>query len=142
MRDAALLAKAKKEIRQAWVECKKGEKTCIGFGQICYEWQEPLRKEGWSLRGIYKDSGIPRQSADRWVKAYLQNEGLLPTGPDRAKTNADIINALVNRLLNLQKAIRKIETDWQGWAESCPEEMVDLREKIRQIGQYFLDFPI
>lgn len=126
------LALARKEITAAWRHCKRGEKKCVEFGKTCYEWQERLRPLGHTSEEIAEELGAPRQTVYRWINRYLEEEGLLPAtdNPDRTKTNADIIVALVRRLKNTVRAVERVSGDWKGWTAACPPEMESLKAAI------------
>ena len=130
---------AKKDLQAAWDDCQKSEKRCLEFGRKCYDWQIELREKGVSIGKIWDDLQIPRQTAFRWIQAHLEAEGLKPARPDRAKTNADIINALAGRIENLRTAVEKIEDDWSGWVTTCPKEMKTLKSAIKAMGEYLLE---
>jgi len=138
------LASARKEIGSAWKGCQKLEKRGVEFGKRCYVWQEKLRNQGLSICALWKELNIPRQTAYRWIETYLETEGLklVENTKDRSKTNADIVNALIGRLENTQKAVKKMVDDWAGWSEACPEETSELKKIIEQIGKYFVELSI
>jgi|SRR5208282_525088 len=135
------LASARKEIGSAWRGCQKLEKMGAEFGKKCYVWQEKLRNRGLNICAIWKELNIPRQTAYRWIETYLEAEGLKPieSTTDRSKTNADIINALVNRLENMQKAVEKVADDWAGWSEACSKECAELKKTIEKVGRCFVE---
>jgi hypothetical protein len=135
-----VVAAAKKDLQAAWGECQKSEKRCLEFGRKCYDWQEKLRKVHVPITKIWGDLNIPRQNAYRWIQAHLEAEGLKPARPDRAKTNADIIEALTNRLEGVRTAVEKIEEDWDGWVKTCPKETATLKTAIKEVGEYLAEF--
>jgi hypothetical protein len=133
---------AKKDLQTAWDDCQKSEKRCVEFGRKCYDWQIKLREKGVPIGKIWDDLQIPRQTAFRWIQAHLEVEGLKPSRPDRAKTNADIINALASRVKGVQTAVEKIEDDWVGWAKACPKETKNLKVVITAVGEYLVGLSI
>ena len=95
-----------------------------------------LQEKGLTITKIYKDLGVPRQTAYMAINSYLIEEGESTPKKDRSKTNSQIINAIYARVMSTQKAIGKISKDWAGWETAVPAETKRLKETIKKFSDF------